>query len=256
MSQTKEKIKIFSKFRPFVHSGEIDVHSNFVCSLYSDSNKRLRDILENKQLYAPNFTTFNDAREGWFNAIYKQGISIKEVLDNMYERKLEKNICCFSEKFDDFEKNGKYRNHELLMWAHYANSHLGLRIDFSVKEVFRRKYVKKVRYCQKTKDINIYEGKSYFHSEENIIDILTRKDNVWKYEHEYRAILDNVCNNVDIDIERIVLGRGFLPRINYGENNIACNLKCLINAIKHILNDDKIKISIYKSRYDDELIDI
>lgn len=90
MSQTKEKIKIFSKFRPFVHSGEIDVHSNFVCSLYSDSNKRLRGILENKQLYVPNFTTFNDAREGWFNAIYKQGISIKEVLDNMYERKLEK----------------------------------------------------------------------------------------------------------------------------------------------------------------------
>ena len=54
MSQTKEKIKIFSKFRPFVHGGEIDVHSNFVCSLYSDSNKRLRGILENKQLYAPN----------------------------------------------------------------------------------------------------------------------------------------------------------------------------------------------------------
>ena len=61
---------------------------------------------------------------------------------------------------------------------------------------------------------------------------------------------------VKINIERVVIGRGFLPRINYGENNIACNLKCLINAIKHILNDDKIKISIYKSRYDDELIDI
>ena len=45
------------------------------------------------------------------------------------------------------------------MWAHYANSHLGLRIDFSVKEAFRRKYVKKVRYRQKIKNINIYGGK-------------------------------------------------------------------------------------------------
>ena len=33
MPQTKEKKKVFSKFRPLIHSGEIKDNSDFVCSL-------------------------------------------------------------------------------------------------------------------------------------------------------------------------------------------------------------------------------
>ncbi len=55
MSQTAGKKKVFSKFRPFIHSGEIKDNSDFVCSLYSDDNKYLRDILKNNRLYASIF---------------------------------------------------------------------------------------------------------------------------------------------------------------------------------------------------------
>ena len=131
MQQLDEEQKVFSKFRPFIHSGEIDVHSNFVCSFYSDSNKRLRDILENKQLYAPNFTTFNDAREGWFNFLFSKSEEEKDIvkaLEDIKKEKAKRFICCFSEKF------GENSSKELLMWAHYANNHIGFRIDFTLDE--------------------------------------------------------------------------------------------------------------------------
>ena len=63
---------------------------------------------------------------------------------------------------------------------------------------------------------------------------------------------------VNINIERVVIGRGFLPVIfDYDRSkSIPRNIEDLSYALRELLKNEKIKISIYKSRYDDELIDI
>ena len=55
MPQTKGKKKVFSKFRPFIHSGEIKDNSDFVCSLYSDSSAAFSSI---NSLLKPKFSKF------------------------------------------------------------------------------------------------------------------------------------------------------------------------------------------------------
>ncbi|MFC2344219.1 hypothetical protein, partial [Campylobacter sp.] len=80
---------------------------------------------------------------------------------------------------------------------------------------------------------------------------------VWKYEREWRTIL-NDNKFININIERVVIGRGFLPvifDIDRG-NRIPRNIEDLSYALKGLLKNEKIKISMYKSRYDHELIDI
>lgn len=261
MPQTKEKKKVFSKFRPFIHSGEIKDNSDFVCSLYSDSNQYLRDILKNNRLYASNFLKFNDVREGWFNFLFSKSGEEKDIvkaLENIKSEKEKRFICCFSKKFRKDSKK------ELLMWAHYTNNHIGFRIDFTLDENEMSKTYD-VKYGYEPK---LIENIKNLPKNSEIIEILTRKDEIWGYEHEWRTILeshdtDNGATNGDgkfikINIERVAIGRGFLPVVFDCDrgNNIPRNIEDLSYALKGLLKNEKIKISIYKSRYDDELIDI
>ncbi|RRD52427.1 DUF2971 domain-containing protein [Campylobacter rectus] len=150
------------------------------------------------------------------------------------------------------------------MWAHYANNHIGFRIDFTLDENEMSKTYD-VKYGYEPK---LIENIKNLPKNSEIIEILTRKDEIWGYEHEWRIILDphDTSNDVDdknsefvkINIERVVIGRGFLPVIFDCDrgNNIPRNIEDLSYALKGLLKNEKIKISIYKSRYDDELIDI
>lgn len=150
------------------------------------------------------------------------------------------------------------------MWAHYANNHIGFRVDFTLDEnEMAKKHDVKYGYEPKL----IENIKNYFPENSEIIEILTRKDEIWRYERECRIILDphDTSNDVDdkngefvkINIERVVIGRGFLPVVFDCDrgNNIPRNIEDLSYALKGLLENEKIKISIYKSRYDDELID-
>lgn len=229
--------------------------------LYSDSNQYLRDILKNNRLYASNFLKFNDVREGWFNFLFSKSDEEKDIvkaLENIKSEKEKRFICCFSKKFIKDSKK------ELLMWAHYANNHIGFRVDFTLDE---NEMAKKhdVKYGRKPEPIENIEN---LPKNSEIIEILTRKDKAWMYENECRIIVephdaDNGTTGKDgkfikINIERVVIGRGFLPVVFDCDrgNNIPRNIEDLSYVLKGLLKNEKIKISIYKSRYDDELIDI
>nr|WP_314787803.1 DUF2971 domain-containing protein [uncultured Campylobacter sp.] len=257
MQQLNKKQKVFSKFRLFAYNGEINDDSDFVSSLYSNDNKYLRDILKNNRLYASNFLKFNDVREGWFNFLFSKNDEEKDIvkaLENIKSGKEKRFICCFSKKFRKDSKK------ELLMWAHYANNHIGFRIDFTLDT--------KIHDVKYGREPELIENIENLPKNSEIIKILTRKDEIWRYEREYRIIFDsydadNGTTNgdgkfVNINIERVVIGRGFLPvifDIDRG-NRIPRNIEDLSYALKGLLKNEKIKISMYKSRYDHELIDI
>lgn len=143
------------------------------------------------------------------------------------------------------------------MWAHYANGHIGFRVDFTLnKNDMNRTH--RVKYGCEPKSMKITECYSMEDKKISEIDeILIRKDKVWKYEREWRTIL-NDNKFVKINIERVAIGRGFLPVVFDCDRSksIPRNIEDLSYALKGLLKNEKIKISIYKSRYDDELIDI
>lgn len=57
------------------------------------------------------------------------------------------------------------------MWAHYANNHIGFRIDFTLDT---KKH--DVKYGRKPEPIENIEN---LPKNSEIIEILTRKDNIW-----------------------------------------------------------------------------
>ncbi len=95
---------VFSKFRPFTYRDEINDNSDFVCSLYSDDNKYLRNILKNGRLYASNFLKFNDAREGWFNFLFSKREKEEDIVKALKISKKRKQKDLFVVLVKNLEK--------------------------------------------------------------------------------------------------------------------------------------------------------
>lgn len=104
-------------------------------------------------------------------------------------------ITCFS-------KNMK----NLLMWAHYANSHKGICLGFDINENTLHDFIlnsdninlmlKKVIYREDRPHIKIFNDSNSNFSKQFTEAILT-KDTIWRYEEEYRLIAHNKNKNKD-----------------------------------------------------------
>ena len=89
--------------------------------------KDICDILENSRLYAPDFTEVNDADEGRFTFVGSQD----EIVEEIRNTKEKLRICSFS-----LDKALTPSNLDL-MWAHYRNSHCGMKIDFTLDSSYQ-----------------------------------------------------------------------------------------------------------------------
>jgi hypothetical protein len=116
----------------------------------------------------------------------------------------DRRILCLSE-----------RNNDTLMWSHYANSNQGfclgynrLKLDVFLREKFGTHpfAFRKVKYFEEYPEIKPLIGKN----EDNLLNRLFSKSNIWKYEQEWRFIIYNPINPiVKIDeeiVEEIILG--------------------------------------------------
>lgn len=83
---------------------------------------------------------------------------------------------------------------------------------------------------------------------------MTRKRKFWEYENEYRTIMSE--NKIKIKIDKIVIGRGFLPTgfdLDL-DKRFNCNILKFACAIRSVLEkDDDVNIMAYKSRYGNDL---
>ncbi|MGH1599873.1 DUF2971 domain-containing protein [Campylobacter majalis] len=135
---------------------------------------------------------------------------------------------------------------EHLLWAHYANSHKGIRIDFELDNKYEPKSVKYT-------DERIFI-KSKQDAMNKMDEIMTTKLKCWKYERESRVISD--IDKIKINIKQIMLGRGLLRanfeyKDKFDENIIEFAIK-----IKELINDNKVKILAYTSRYSNDFKEI
>lgn len=228
-------------------------------------NKRFKQILETSSLYAATFEEVNDIDECTYSS--PENVSI-------YREKSSQLICCFS--FDkqknnietnECDKNNKFE--EDLMWAHYANGCLGVRINFkipkqySIEEDTETKIVFPVQYDDELLTVN-----NQYDAVKSIIDIMTRKKKCWSYEQEYRAVFHEPLfydkdkqyrvpeNRFPIIISEIILGRKFC-KINAPFSENKQHIQGIAKQIKNILvksgkyrEDNLPEIKAYRKRYE------
>ena len=231
---------VFCKYRPlevldlsklsYKTNSKIEKNLNFIIDPIK--NKKVIDILVNDRLYAAEFTEFNDVYEC---AFYHNGLNDK-VLEYIYNKKLDyknKYICCFSHKNNKLEEN--------LMWAHYANGHRGIRIDFDIRLDNIDGIKKEINY---EKNLSFFDENLTIYN--NLEKIMTTKLNMWEYEQEYRIISNN--KYIDINIESITIGKGFYRNYHSKKDDLK-NLVYSLKAIK-----PNVKIKIYENKYENNEI--
>ncbi|TLD85630.1 DUF2971 domain-containing protein [Helicobacter sp. MIT 05-5294] len=195
MLNQKNNQKIFCKFRGLDYDGNL-IHFLKKYVTYKP-NSRFLDILKNCRLYGASFNSLNDMDEGRFVFPESQSEKAKEIRDRKTTENKEERfkICSFSLEEELIESDLD------LMWAHYGNSHCGVKIDFRVDEAEQDK-VFKVRYKEPPE-----------YNEENTKDFiqyaLTFKKPSFRYENEYRAIWNKGEEYLPITICAITLGRRF-----------------------------------------------
>ncbi|MCI6343759.1 MAG: DUF2971 domain-containing protein [Campylobacter sp.] len=248
---------MFCKFRGF----DLYANSNRV-NFNGKNSKRIKEILEKEVLYAAEFYKFNDILDCAFavddsikseNESNKENKSNKEILGIIYNEKTKKYICSVSRCYNENCNEDRIKEH--LMWAHYANNHYGVRIDFELntnKKPEAEYFMDDVTYIDGFKCLNIHKYDS-----SDINTILVHKHKIWEYENEYRIIVDKEkYRKIPIIIKRVVIGRGFYKNKTL-ETNDGKNIICSIaKQLKSFLKDKSVKIYYYESRYSDKIIEL
>lgn len=260
------KTLTFCKFRGLVYEKgdeQLLLPSKRDCAKYK-SNFDFKEILKNSELYMSDFEKFNDVDEGryWFynnkegkedkEQNKKLAKVIEEEVEKVRHKKLHNKICSFS-----FESELKESDLDL-MWAHYANAHCGVRIDFRINPSYQGK-IYEIEYNDQALTYNLDE------IPQHLMKIMTTKKECFGYEREYRAIKNGNSDKeyLPILIQKITLGRKFAE--NPISNNKSENGKFDENVIriaKQILEiwksgnknvyergDKTPEIWAYKSRY-------
>jgi hypothetical protein len=140
-------------------------------------------ILTTGKFYCQKFSEFNDIKEGvfWYNPDNVD-------LDNIASIKANFKICCFSEDL----------NSEL-MWGYYANGYKGIAIEIAVPKPendivqLYPEFSGPIEYSSHMRKIK-YDAASTVclnnpcNIGEQIIEILSHKNKIWKHEKEWRFI--------------------------------------------------------------------
>ena len=147
---------------------------------------RIRDIVQNNQLYLPTIPQLNDPFEGIINVSFAiPGSSITRALDHDFspviQRKQKTRLLSLSE--DCFSPQ---------LWAYYCNDYHGVCLCFRTDKTFGA--IQRVSYP----DL-IDVGETIRNPEPDVIyklirESLLRKQAGWKYEHEWRMIFQPDLN--------------------------------------------------------------
>lgn len=168
----------------------------------------LLDLLLKERLYAATYHELNDPMEG---VIKIDGTISKESEADWESLIKELRLVCFT-------KNPK----NPLMWSHYADGGRGCTVCFELlddQEFHKVSYLKKPLVAER--DLCL----------ENAIEILKYKDKHWKYEAEYRCLIQK-DSYLPVNIKSITFG----PRAD----------KNKVDMLSHILGLCKPNLGIFK----------
>ncbi|MFA6056849.1 MAG: DUF2971 domain-containing protein [Taibaiella sp.] len=143
-----------------------------------------------KQLVNQYFPSLDDARKmkllEQFNTTPDDILIKKMSTEGMANEIKNRGVSCFSRNFNN-----------ILMWAHYAESHTGICIGFNLEKLYlsisensREKMMVPVDYVDNLSPLNYYR-----HRRESIVRFLKTKAKCWSYEEEIRIVMNHLNFN-------------------------------------------------------------
>lgn len=125
---------------------------------------------------------------------------VTETIRNAINKSFEQiRICCYSTNKEN-----------LLLWAHYANSHKGFCVEFDGSSL-PAKMAMKVEYSNK------YPSVEYpVPSDERAYRLALTKAKVWEYENEYRSIFIPSSDILDHDGESLSFSSDAITNVYIG----------------------------------------
>ena len=197
-------------------------------------------LIDEKEIFKSALEMFPDKRgikQGSFKWLQlKQSVNkaIQTLRFNFENLKTTMGITCLSESYDS-----------LLMWAHYANNHCGICVEYELNEINKQLQFSPVpviysderaRYCSlKQETIETDTIKVFFES-------LTSKSPEWSYEREWRIIRDDGACGTKWDREK---KGALLDMIRPNSIILGCMVKPDFENAVHKYCKDK-KINLYK----------
>jgi len=151
-----------------------------------DNLKNFLDIILNNRLYAAYYKDLNDPQEGQY--YYIKGELQKETRDKLYSEKGNYKICSLSKTSDN-----------QLMWSHYANGHKGVAIGVKIIDKAPSVLIKDIDYS------GLATLKEQDYTSQSVIDILSRKLEIWDYEKEIRVFIKNK-SFIEVEVCEIIIG--------------------------------------------------
>jgi hypothetical protein len=156
-----------------------------------DNWKFVLDIIVNSRLFAAPFESLNDPMEGRY---YFFGPTVSEAYRKaLYESKLRRNICSFSERSDS-----------TLLWSYYAGGHTGVAFGVQLPTVRPRGHNMEVRAVRYDSGIHIGPQQASQPPDRVALEILTQKQSPWAHEREVRVFTSK--NFVPVKLKELVLG--------------------------------------------------
>ena len=242
---------------------------------------RAKDLLYDNIMYLPEISELNDPYEGellydeelFENAYFKhKKEEFKKELhisSRTLQNLLKKNSKIYVEDFKKYLHKGIYficlssSNKINSLWAHYANNHNGICIEYDMNYFGDKKYLRdscfKVEYVKKsdsTKDLK-KQMKYDAHSRNLMLKPFLKKSEEWNYEKEWRIILtdDVITQNSGFYPYKPYIGF-FKPSAVYLGLSISDKNEMLVRQICEIKG-----IPLYKARkssrsYDFEFVEV
>lgn len=167
--------------------------------------------------------------EMWFRAQnFSLGKSKSEIEESLKQKAW--NSTWRSMKNPEFDKHGviclSAKTDNLLMWSHYANSHYGMAVEINTEhEEFKKKFISNDVYIGRIHKV-IYSKKRQV-KYNGIRAPFLRKSLHWKYEEEYRILLNL------FDADEIVISKEKYKEYAEEEKLVGCTTKAFgENSIK------------------------
>ena len=229
------------------------------------------DVFINHRIYLPNPTSFNDPFDSRPSLTYHKSLKkrsrylrelAKEKFPNADNEALniiikEKDVLSTNPKnikkvYDSVISTiGVYClseiNNDLLMWAHYSDSHRGICLEFDssrTNTLFREAF--KVFYKNDFPKVNVMD----IENPKEYIKMILRKSKHWKYEKEWRIIKNEQDGGPGYYqfppelLKSVIFGAMICKKDEDRLNNLIKKYPCKLNKYRAEINKAKYRLDI------------
>lgn len=210
----------FDSTLPFQHDKSELTEENVIKKFVEINSKNYPNV--------PKIEFINEAKERFAKGEFTSDNFWRKHHQNINKNIAERyGICCLTTK-----------NNNLLMWAHYANSHSGICIGFNTELLYKSKLIiLKVNYSDFFPTIPLFEDDGL-----GISSLTTTKSKHWEYEDEYR-ISKHFAPKTSIKLQD-----NTISEIIFGCNIDYQSRKQIIAIVK----EKNLKIKLYDCKIDDK----